>query len=61
MLFLPVQVAEPTVSEDGEPKLVTGPPATERIEVSFPDGCRLSLPAETPVKKVAALMKAMRP
>jgi transposase len=58
--FLSVQVAEPTVAEDGDPKPVTGPLASERIEVSFPDGCRLSLPAETPVKRIAALMKAMR-
>jgi transposase len=60
MPFLPVQVAEPTVSEDGEPKPTATLSTPDRIEVSFPDGCRLSLPAETPVKKVAALMKAMR-
>ncbi|MFC3303844.1 hypothetical protein [Parvularcula lutaonensis] len=39
---------------------MTEPSIAERIEVSFPDGCRLSLPAETPVKRLAALMKAMR-
>ena len=58
--FLPVQVAELKRSGDPEPEPTAAPAATDRIEVSFPDGCRLSLPAETPVKKVAALMKAMR-
>ncbi len=57
---LPVQVAEPTVSEDGERKPTAAPSTTERIEVSFPDGCRLSLPSQTPVKRIAALLKAMR-
>ncbi|MEE4208811.1 MAG: transposase [Parvularcula sp.] len=60
MSFLPVQVAEPTVSGDGEPKPTAAPSTTHRIEVSFPDGGQLSLPSETPVKRIAALMKAMR-
>lgn len=52
--FLPVQVAEPAVAEDGEP--TAAPSTTDRMEISFPDGCRLSLPAETPVKRLAALI-----
>jgi len=56
--FLPVEIG--TASTAPDPEQEVRPPTFERIEVSFPDGCRLSLPAETPVKKVAALMKAMR-
>jgi transposase len=56
--FLPVEIG--TASSASEPKPVTGQSATERRDVSFPDGCRLSLPSETPVKRIAALMKAMR-
>jgi len=56
--FLPVEIG--TTSTAPEPEQEVRSATTERIEVSFPDGCCLSLPVETPVKKVAALMKAMR-
>ncbi len=52
--FLPVEIGTASFEPGGQPS------APERIEISFPDGSRLSLPAETPVTKVAALMKAMR-
>jgi transposase len=58
--FLPVEVAEPAASGESDPKPQARSAVTECIEFSFPDGCRLSLPAETPVKRIAALMKAMR-
>ncbi|WP_051882332.1 IS66-like element accessory protein TnpA [Parvularcula oceani] len=56
--FLPVEIG--TASSAPEERLAAASAATERLEISFPDGCRLFLPAETPVKKVAALMEAMR-
>ena len=56
--FLPVEIG--TMSSAPDPKQEGRPTTTDRIEISFPDGCRLFLPSETPVKKVAALMKAMR-
>ena len=56
--FLPVEAG--TAPFDPEPEAEGQPSTSERIEISFPDGCRLSLPAETPVKRIAALMKAMR-
>lgn len=56
--FLPVEIGTASTAPDPEQEVRSTTP--ERIEVSFPDGCRLSLPAEMPVKKFAALMKAMR-
>lgn len=58
--FLPLEVAESAASEESDSKPQTRSTGTERVEVSVPDGCCLSLPVETPVKKGAALMKAMR-
>ncbi len=56
--FLPVEIGTATTAPDPEQEI--RPTSPEHIGVSFPDGCRLSLPAETPVKRIAALMKAMR-
>lgn len=56
--FLPVEIG--TASSAPKEKQVKGPSANERFEISFPDGCRLSVPAETLVKRGVALMKAMR-
>jgi transposase len=56
--FLPVEIGTAMTAPDPEQEV--RPTTPERIDVSFPDGCRLSLPAEMSVKKFAALMKAMR-
>ncbi len=55
--FFPVEIG--TSSSAPNEKLATASAATDRLEISFPDGCRLFLPAEASAKKVAALLKAM--
>jgi len=58
--FLPLEVAQSAASEESDSKPQTRSTGTERIDVSFPGGCCLSLSVETSVKKGAASMKAMQ-